>query len=222
MNTGIGDAINLAWKLAMVLRGRPAKLLDSYEEERIAFARRLVSTTDRVFQLRDGPGPLADRARARAAHHVRAVSAARGAADSLQHRLADRVEYRAGPSARALPVVSTAATGSRGCDRTGRTDNFAPLASLRWQAHVYGAATPGLAVRAPRPDVPLHIFRFGPAERRAGMVRSALPRRPDGYVALADPSAERSAARAVLRKSPFAPGADPRARSGNARNTGRS
>src|SRR5262245_7678770 len=36
MNTGIGDAINLAWKLAWVLAGNaPDKLLDSYEEERI-------------------------------------------------------------------------------------------------------------------------------------------------------------------------------------------
>ena len=50
MNTGIGDAVNLAWKLAGVLQGRAdAALLDSYEPERIAFARRLVATTDRVF-----------------------------------------------------------------------------------------------------------------------------------------------------------------------------
>jgi len=49
MNTGIGDAINLAWKLAAVLNGRAKdKLLDSYETERIAFARRLVSTTERA------------------------------------------------------------------------------------------------------------------------------------------------------------------------------
>ena len=57
MNTGIGDAVNLAWKLAAVLRGRAADaLLDSYEPERIAFARRLVATTDRAFTFvtRDG------------------------------------------------------------------------------------------------------------------------------------------------------------------------
>ena len=40
MNTGIGDAINLAWKLAAVVRGHaPDRLLDSYEAERIGFAR---------------------------------------------------------------------------------------------------------------------------------------------------------------------------------------
>src|SRR4029078_2087627 len=50
MNTGIGDAVNLAWKLAAVLGGRAEEsLLDSSEPERIAFARRLVATTDRAF-----------------------------------------------------------------------------------------------------------------------------------------------------------------------------
>lgn len=41
MNTGIGDAVNLAWKLAAVMHGRAdVSLLDSYEPERIGFARR--------------------------------------------------------------------------------------------------------------------------------------------------------------------------------------
>src|SRR5579884_3619985 len=40
MNTGIGDAINLAWKLAAVLKdGASDSLLETYEPERIAFAR---------------------------------------------------------------------------------------------------------------------------------------------------------------------------------------
>jgi 2-polyprenyl-6-methoxyphenol hydroxylase-like FAD-dependent oxidoreductase len=44
MNTGIGDAVNLAWKLAAVLKeGAPDNLLDTYEPERIAFARLLVA-----------------------------------------------------------------------------------------------------------------------------------------------------------------------------------
>src|SRR6185312_15420181 len=50
MNTGIGDAVNLAWKLAMVVRGRAdERILDTYATERMAFARRLVATTDRAF-----------------------------------------------------------------------------------------------------------------------------------------------------------------------------
>lgn len=60
MNTGIGDAINLAWKLADVLQGRAGdELLDTYEIERAEFARRLVNTTDRVFTIASKPGPIA-------------------------------------------------------------------------------------------------------------------------------------------------------------------
>ena len=66
MNTGIGDAINLAWKLAAVLRGHaPDSLLDSYEAERIGFARRLVATTDRVFSFATAEGRIADIIRTR-------------------------------------------------------------------------------------------------------------------------------------------------------------
>src|SRR6266516_1787529 len=64
MNTGIGDAVNLAWKLAAVLHGRAhASLLDSYEPERIAFARRLVATTDQAFTGVTSDGAIARRVR---------------------------------------------------------------------------------------------------------------------------------------------------------------
>lgn len=52
MNTGLQDAYNLAWKLALVVGGRAeARLLDSYEEERVPVARRLLETTDRAFMV---------------------------------------------------------------------------------------------------------------------------------------------------------------------------
>jgi 2-polyprenyl-6-methoxyphenol hydroxylase-like FAD-dependent oxidoreductase len=52
MNTGIQDGYNLAWKLAYVLRGAAGpKLLDTYNSERLANAKRLVETTDRMFEL---------------------------------------------------------------------------------------------------------------------------------------------------------------------------
>ena len=52
MNTGLQDAYNLAWKLALVIRGSAKEdLLNTYTEERIAIARNLVRTTDRVFNL---------------------------------------------------------------------------------------------------------------------------------------------------------------------------
>lgn len=52
MNTGLQDAYNLAWKLALVVSGQAnAALLDSYESERIPVAQALLSTTDRLFSL---------------------------------------------------------------------------------------------------------------------------------------------------------------------------
>jgi 2-polyprenyl-6-methoxyphenol hydroxylase-like FAD-dependent oxidoreductase len=52
MNTGLQDAYNLGWKLALVTEGRAdAALLSSYEEERLPVARRLLDTTDRAFRL---------------------------------------------------------------------------------------------------------------------------------------------------------------------------
>jgi 2-polyprenyl-6-methoxyphenol hydroxylase-like FAD-dependent oxidoreductase len=52
MNTGLQDAYNLAWKLALVIHGHAElAFLDSYEEERMPVARWLLDTTDRAFRL---------------------------------------------------------------------------------------------------------------------------------------------------------------------------
>lgn len=52
MNTGLQDAYNLAWKLAMVIKGKASeKLLDTYEAERLPVAQRLLRTTDRAFNM---------------------------------------------------------------------------------------------------------------------------------------------------------------------------
>jgi 2-polyprenyl-6-methoxyphenol hydroxylase-like FAD-dependent oxidoreductase len=51
MNTGIQDTYNLAWKLALVTAGANPALLDTYNEERLANARRLVRSTDQIFDV---------------------------------------------------------------------------------------------------------------------------------------------------------------------------
>ncbi len=93
MNTGIGDAVNLSWKLAAVLRsGAAASLLDTFEPERIAFARRLVQTTDRVFVFVTDKSPIAWRLRTRLIPLVArpATSPAGGAPVLVPHGFADR------------------------------------------------------------------------------------------------------------------------------------
>src|SRR6185437_4790953 len=68
LNTGIGDAVNLAWKLSAVLHeNAPEAILDTYEFERIAFAKQLVATTDRVFTFINKRGNFATWVRTRVA-----------------------------------------------------------------------------------------------------------------------------------------------------------
>jgi 2-polyprenyl-6-methoxyphenol hydroxylase-like FAD-dependent oxidoreductase len=55
MNTGIQDAYNLAWKLALVVQGKAApRILETYNAERLENAENLLGTTDRMFNLLSG------------------------------------------------------------------------------------------------------------------------------------------------------------------------
>jgi 2-polyprenyl-6-methoxyphenol hydroxylase-like FAD-dependent oxidoreductase len=68
MNTGIQDAYNLAWKLALVERGlADESLVDSYQAERHPVGVQLLRTTDRMFSVFGGQNPLARLARGRVA-----------------------------------------------------------------------------------------------------------------------------------------------------------
>jgi 2-polyprenyl-6-methoxyphenol hydroxylase-like FAD-dependent oxidoreductase len=55
MNTGIQDGYNLAWKMALVLKGKvDEKILETYNSERLENAKHLLQTTDRIFQFAAG------------------------------------------------------------------------------------------------------------------------------------------------------------------------
>ena len=50
LNTGVQDAYNLGWKLAAVLGGAPVELLDTYEEERLPVAARVLGLSTTLHQ----------------------------------------------------------------------------------------------------------------------------------------------------------------------------
>jgi hypothetical protein len=189
MNTGIGDAVNLAWKLAGVLLGRARiSILDSYEPERIAFARRLVETTDRAFTAVTSDGSIARRVRLNVVPIMLPAMFKFAAARRFLFRTVSQtaVNYRdsALSVGRAGPV--------RGGDRLpwvslgDSRDNFSSLASLDWQVHVYGAPAPGIEALCRERRLALQLFAWSGDMRRAGVVRDAMYLvRPDGYVALA-------------------------------------
>ena len=205
MNTGIGDAVNLAWKLAAVLHGRAdTSLLDTYEPERIAFARRLVATTDQAFTGVTSDGPIARLLRLHIVplvipflfqlRGVRRTMFRTVSQTVVNYRRSSLSEGQAGTvhGGDRLPWVKTGLNGIE-------TDNFAPLTSLDWQVHVYGKATPEVRTVCGERRLSLCVFPWQPQMRRAGLQHDAVYLvRPDGYVALADSDRSASAIRSYL------------------------
>jgi 2-polyprenyl-6-methoxyphenol hydroxylase-like FAD-dependent oxidoreductase len=71
MNTGIQDGYNLAWKLNLAINGKAsATILESYNEERLPNAIRLLQTTDRFFLLGASKNVFASFVRTRVAPYL--------------------------------------------------------------------------------------------------------------------------------------------------------
>jgi 2-polyprenyl-6-methoxyphenol hydroxylase-like FAD-dependent oxidoreductase len=199
MNTGIGDAVNLAWKLAAVLQGRAAaNLLDTYGAERLPFARSLVRTTDRVFDAVVG--------RSVAARLIRTVFAPYMLPLALRFAAVRRAQFRLVSQTRIAYRRSPLSDGSSGRVRAGdrlpwvdESDNFAPLSSLDWQFHVYGTATNDLRTFAAQARLPLHVWPWTDAARRARLQRDAIYLvRPDGHIGFVRPAFDVAALRDYL------------------------
>lgn len=188
MNTGIGDAVNLAWKLAAVIRqGADPALLDTYEPERIAFARQLVATTDRAFRLVAGKGLISRILRTLVIPYTLPLALRSDTVRRAMFRRVSQIQIEYHQSRLSRGVAGTVRGGDRlpwveGPD----VDNSAPLQSLDWQVHVYGAVGTSLREAVAACGLSLHVFPWTDAARRAGLERDAYYLvRPDGYVALA-------------------------------------
>jgi 2-polyprenyl-6-methoxyphenol hydroxylase-like FAD-dependent oxidoreductase len=188
MNTGLGDAMNLAWKLASVLGGRANRdLLDTYEPERIAFARRLVATTDRVFKAASSESKLAELVRTEIVPRLLPPVAG----SHLGQRFLFGTVSQTGIEYRSSAWSTGHAGGVHGGDRlpwvapvqAGGADNFTPLTSLDWQAHVYGDVSDGVTAACSDHAIPLRRFAFDAGAESASLERDAVYLvRPDGYV----------------------------------------
>jgi len=211
MNTGIGDAVNLAWKLAAVLRGRaPQALLDTYEAERIAFARKLVETTDRVFSLVTRQSNAADFVRTHVVPLFASAAYAIGPTREFMFRVLSQTAIHYHDS----PLSEGMAGQVRGGERLPwigdeGPDNHAPLSSIDWQAHVYGEAAADLGAWCRDAGLALHVYPWTQACYDAGLARDATYLvRPDGHIALCDPAgapsrlAQYFAARGILPQAP--------------------
>ncbi|WP_345557412.1 FAD-dependent monooxygenase [Streptomonospora halophila] len=99
MVTGMGDAENLAWKLALVVRGLSADaLLDTYEAERRPLATGVLARTTTATRLQVGDTPLMRFLRRRVLVPLAAMPSVQRRASRLASQL--WVTYRNGPLAR--------------------------------------------------------------------------------------------------------------------------
>jgi hypothetical protein len=206
MNTGIGDAVNLAWKLAGVLRGAaPAALLDSYEPERIAFARRLVATTDRAFTLVTRSSALAAAIRTRLVPPVLGALVSHAATRRFLFRTVSQIEitYRHGPLAEGragkihagdrMPFVPAPSGASDG-------DNMQAFPAPGWHLQAHGHVHDVLRSAAQAEAIPVRLYPWTPAAAKAGLARDAAYLvRPDAYVGWCDPRPAAEGLTAYLR-----------------------
>ncbi|GAA2719152.1 FAD-dependent monooxygenase [Cellulomonas aerilata] len=212
MNTGIQDAVDLGWKLALVTQGRGvAALLDTYEAERAPVGRAVLRLTDRAFAAATSSHPLVRLARTHVAPVVlEALTHAHGTRARAFRTVAElRIRYARSP-------LSTSGGRSRRAPRPGdRLPDALVLvaggtSTLHRRLHHPGfhlllwdpdATCPPQTVRAVETRYPgvVTVHRLGP--RRSGNPvqdltghlarRLGLPRtrpayllvRPDGHVA---------------------------------------
>jgi hypothetical protein len=109
MNTGLQDAYNLAWKMALVVQGHAGpELLDSYEAERVPVAQRLLSSTDRAFRLVVADNWAAGLLRTKVLARVAALAMRRPAVQGFGFRTVSQIgiHYRGGPLSQSLEKVA--------------------------------------------------------------------------------------------------------------------
>ena len=207
MNTGLGDAVNLGWKLAQAIRNPESEVLDSYQPERLPFARSLVGITDRVFTAFFAGGALAQVLRTQIVPALVPRLTQFGAVKKRLFLTVSQTSLHYPDSSLSVGQAGKVKGGDRlpwipqhqGAGEPG--SNFDALKSLRWQLHVYGAPSPELLTWCAQTETPLHASPFSKVAHRAGVAEDALYLvRPDGYVGWASPRFDQGNLDAYVRR----------------------
>jgi 2-polyprenyl-6-methoxyphenol hydroxylase-like FAD-dependent oxidoreductase len=184
MNTGMQDAFNLAWKLAMVVRGEAAaSLLDSYSPERSAVGDLVLRNATRLTDLATLSTPMAQAVRNAALRFLLGLH-------TVQDRLADTMGEVEIGYARS-PLTAGHGGGARLAPESydgpppgaGHSPRFLLFTADTGWGTAVAAAHPGLL--EPKPRLPADD----------GQV---LVVRPDGYVGLSARRGDRNQVEAYL------------------------
>ena len=201
MNTGLQDAYNLGWKLALVVSGQAdAALLDSYENERVPVARRLLNTTDRAFGLVVSDSALAGLLRTQVLARIAAFAMSRERIQRAAFRVVSQIgiHYRKSPLSKSLEGLPAGAP--RAGDRfpwlrlklqaNGPVqDLFQKLDDTRLNLIVMGQPSPAEGALALGDLLRIHAIPVD-AFNETELARAQVPRpsfylvRPDGHIGL--------------------------------------
>lgn len=186
MNTGIQDAANLAWKLATVLRGADAVLLDSYETERGEVSKGVLRTSGFALRMATSGNTLTAHLRDFVMHHALQLGFVQ---DAVTRNLSEvGIAYRKSPAVRDTAGIGPLHAGDRMPD-AWHEDGTALLSPLRDAQHLL------IALDVPSGEVPRNLRHTSVVElssTKAGWtpaLQDALgvgPMlylvRPDGYI----------------------------------------
>ncbi|MFG1279446.1 FAD-dependent monooxygenase [Xanthobacter autotrophicus] len=178
MNTGMQDAMNLAWKLALVSRGiaNGPELLDSYDPERRPVGAQVIAASGRMTRMATLANPILEHLRDVAVHLLLGLAPVQRAMTGLMAEVSigypdsplngpSRGDAKAG--SRVRPVVGEVPFGA------GDTPLFAACGGAG--AAELASRFPGLVEALPRPS---------DGEPLLSLVR------PDGYLAAQVPEAD--------------------------------
>ena len=188
MNTGMQDAFNLAWKLALTVQGRGgSELLDSYTAERHPVGHKVIAFTNHLNQLGTVHGDLMIHLRNAAVHAALGLPALRGAIASKNEEIdisyrANYAHHRTGPGTLAagdhLPSVPDDSVQQQIRTVTGPTQTGHVILTVepeRLRVEPGADAVPGPVAEIADPT--------GSAATRFGLKYGGrIVVRPDGYV----------------------------------------
>jgi 2-polyprenyl-6-methoxyphenol hydroxylase-like FAD-dependent oxidoreductase len=202
MNTGLQDAYNLGWKLALVASGQAdVRLLDSYEDERIPVAEALLNTTDRLFSLVISDNWVTGLLRTRLVPKLMGLAIRLKRIQKLAFLTISQtgITYRKSALSETLSGIpeSAARAGDRFpwaqltfTDGGPREDLYGKIDDTRFTLIVIGQPAP--SSRIPALDGVMQVLTIPmSSENRAELARVRVPEtafyllRPDGYVGLA-------------------------------------
>ena len=211
MNTGLQDAYNLAWKLALVVSRRAgAALVHSYEDERLPVANHLLKRTDRLFSIVVSDSWLVGLIRTRVMPKIMGLALRTAAVQRIAFRTISQtgIRYRRSPLSEELADLPE--DGLHAGDRfpwlrlkfasSGPAEDlFEKLDDTRFDLLVIGQRAPAGGISELGDLLRMHEVPSDSTNDRE-LARVRIPRpsfyllRPDGHVGLAGAQLDAAAA----------------------------